>query len=165
MDTTCWDTRSGVDRLVPMMPIHTNLDLLNDTIKEKASSALSAMQTDSELKRLGADRVQVIETLRELSTQMAYYSRGLMPVANVQAMYSAAGLWKIGEKEARQQITWTLDSKHIRGLAIDIAPVKGGHVWWNAPHAVWERMGQIGESHGMLWGGRWKNKDGPHYEV
>jgi hypothetical protein len=145
--------------------IHTKLDLLAAPIRSKAEAAISQMQSDPELKRLGVDRVMVVETLRDLTTQMAYYSRGRMAEADAQAMYAAAGLWKIGEAEARQKITWTLDSKHIRGLAIDIAPVKGGHVWWLAPHDVWERLGVIGEGHGMNWGGRWKNKDGPHFEV
>ena len=147
------------------MSIHIKLDLLADPIRSKAEAAIMQMQADAQLKELGVDRVMVVETLRDLSTQMAYYARGRMAEADAQAMYAAAGLWKIGEKEAAQKITWTLDSKHLRGLAIDIAPVKGGHVWWQAPHAVWERMGQIGESNGMNWGGRWKNKDGPHYEV
>lgn len=145
--------------------INTRLSLLDESIKSKAELTIAQMEVDAELKRLGVDRVMVIETLRELSTQMAYYSRGRMDTADAQAMYAAAGLWKIGEAEARQKITWTLDSKHRRGLAVDIAPVKGGHVWWAAPHDVWERMGVIGESNGLKWGGRWKNKDGPHYEI
>jgi hypothetical protein len=94
------------------MPIHTKLDLLADPIRAKAEAAFSQMQTDLELKRLGADRVMVVETLRDLSTQMAYYARGRMAETDAQAMYAAAGLWKIGEKEAAQKITWTLDSKH-----------------------------------------------------
>ena len=145
--------------------MHVKLNLLSDKIREKAEEAVGQMQGDSQLKALGVDRVMIVETLRDLSTQMAYYARGRMVVSDVQAMYAAAGLWKIGESESRQKTTWTLDSKHLRGEAIDIAPVKRGHVWWAAAHEVWERMGVIGEMHCLKWGGRWQHADGPHFEI
>lgn len=33
---------------------------------------------------------------------------------------------------------------------------------WNGP---WERVGEIGESLGLAWGGRWKSPDRPHFEL
>ena len=36
---------------------------------------------------------------------------------------------------------------------------------WDAPEAVWARIGAIGQSHGLEWGGAWHDKhDLPHFE-
>jgi len=107
----------------------------------------------------------VSETLRELAVQMAYFSRSRMNVSYVQAMYKAAGLYAIGPAEAARAATWTLESKHLSGEAIDLVPTREGKPWWAAPEEVWERMGTIGEKHGLAWGGRWKNTDNPHFEM
>jgi hypothetical protein len=146
--------------------LHTELDLLIPSLASRAEDALKEMRTDPDLMAAGVKPV-VIETHRDLATQMAYYSRGRMAPPDAIALYCAAGLWKISEAEAARQITWTLDSKHLRGEAIDIAPMRKGQVWWLAPEEIWERMGQIGESHGMTWGGRWAapKTDKPHYEL
>lgn len=49
-------------------------------------------------------------------------------------------------------------SKHERGLAVDVVPVSGGASAVNA-------IGVAGESVGLIWGGRWKRKDNPHFEL
>jgi len=148
------------------MSLHTSLDQLNDAIRSHAEKALQTMRSDAVLASLGVEGIAVSESIRELAVQMAYYSRGRMYYhGDVQAMYKAAKLWPISESETKQAITWTLDSKHIQGLAVDFVPVLAGAHWWKAPEAVWERMGQIGEAHGLKWGGRWKNKDCPHFEI
>ncbi|MBA4274035.1 MAG: cell wall biosynthesis protein [Alphaproteobacteria bacterium] len=146
--------------------LHTELELLKPAIEQKARAALAAMRADDTLKALGVTDIAVIETLRDVATQMAYYSRGRMPNAvDVQEMYKAAGLWKITPAESHKMVTWTMNSKHLEGKAIDIAPMKGSRVWWDAPKDVWERMGQLGEQAGLNWGGRWKNADTPHFEA
>jgi len=145
--------------------LQTNLDYLDNTIQQKVRDAMLEMRTDEELKKLGVDNVVVSETLRHLATQMAYYSRGRMAIVDVKAMYKAAGLWNLSDKDTQIQITWTLDSKHLRGLAVDLVPTRHGQTWWMAPEQVWLRMGEIGEKNGLSWGGRWKNKDSPHYEA
>jgi hypothetical protein len=97
---------------------------------------------------------------------MAYYSRGrMLGSQDVKAMYKAAGLWNITDEDADKVITWTLQSKHIKGEAIDIAPMRGSRIWWMAPESVWTRMGEIGEKYGLNWGGRWKTPDSPHFEI
>lgn len=148
------------------MPLHRELDLLARGVKDRARKAIELMNADPILKSFGVDKVVVNETLRDMAVQMAYFSRGRMPnTGDVQAMYKAAGLYPLSPAEAIKKITWTLDSKHIMGKAVDIAPSKGGVVWWAAPEGAWTRMGEIGESCGLTWGGRWKNKDNPHFEV
>ena len=96
---------------------------------------------------------------------MAYYSRGRMNIDDVKAMYKAAGLYNLSDSEAKTCNTWTLKSKHIEGKAIDLCPVINGKNAWNADESIWERMGKIGEENGLTWGGRWEQKDLPHFEI
>ena len=142
------------------------LSELDLAIQTKAKNAIKLMQESLTLKVLGVEDIQINEARRALSVQMAYYSRSRMSVKDVQAMYRAAGLYNIGEEEAKRANTQTLESKHIKGLAVDIVPIKGGKIWWNAPKEVWDEMGKIGKSCGLKWGGDWKGfSDTPHFEV
>lgn len=133
-------------------------------LQKKARDAYDAMLCDEKLKEMGVEKIAISETKRDLAVQMAYFARGRMAVDDVKAMYKAAGLYDISTEEAKTYNTWTLESKHLLGLAIDLVPVKNGKYWWNAPKEVWERMGEIGEAHGLSWGGRWKCQDCPHFQ-
>lgn len=74
-------------------------------------------------------------------------------------------------------VSWTTNSRHLpqppsgKSLAIDICPyeiynVHGGNkLDWTASDPVWHVIGQIGESLGLVWGGRWKQKDMGHFEL
>lgn len=119
---------------------------------------------------------KVIETLRTEAVQRAYYAQGREPLAVVNIKRRSAGLWEIGESENKRKITWTLESKHLKGLAIDIVPVFDGKIPWNINSneiaQLFMRFGLIGESCGLEWGGRWTpidkfgiGKDAPHFEV
>lgn len=138
---------------------------LDQAIYDKAKSAIEKMKADAKLKALGVTDIYINETKRALAVQMAYYSRSRMAVDDVKKMYKAAGLYDLSDKEAKTANTWTLSSKHIEGKAIDLVPVKDGKLWWNASEEVWNRMGALGEECGLFWGGRWKNKDRPHFEI
>lgn len=57
------------------------------------------------------------------------------------------------------------ESPHGWGLAIDVVPLKNGKPNWAAPLELWGKIGRIGESCGLEWGGRWKKiKDMPHFQ-
>lgn len=67
-------------------------------------------------------------------------------------------------------VSWTTRSKHLVGDAIDVVPWS---VWdvdgpdkllWDSGHPIWQKVGKIGESLGLQWGGRWKQKDMGHFE-
>lgn len=68
-------------------------------------------------------------------------------------------------------VSWTTRSKHLTGDAIDIVPFEQyqahgpDKLLWNANDPIWQRVGQIGESLGLIWGGRWKQKDMGHFEL
>ena len=138
---------------------------LDEAFRAKASKAFTELNKSETLHQLGVQSVAISETKRELSVQMAYYSRGRMKdPADVRAMYNAAGLYSPSEAECKTPNTWTLHSKHLTGRAVDFVPVKDGRLWWNAPVKVLEEMGKIGKACGMSWGGDWKTKDYFHFE-
>ena len=75
------------------------------------------------------------------------------------------------EKNVAKGVSWTLRSKHLTGLAIDICPYEEfklngpDKLAWNPDNQVWEVIGAIGESLGLTWGGRWKQRDLGHFEL
>ena len=144
----------------------TKLEGLAPKFRVRVEAALDAMAQDAELKRLGVQKIIVVEGLRTLATQIAYYCRGRMKnPADVKAIFNAAGLWALTDKEAVTPSTWTLKSRHLEGKAVDLAPSKDGKtIWWDAPDTVWQRMGEIGKQFGLAWGGDWPQKDRPHFE-
>jgi peptidoglycan LD-endopeptidase CwlK len=60
-------------------------------------------------------------------------------------------------------------SRHNTGDAIDVVPTVNGVPQWSTVGAsgkVWEKMGKLGESLGLVWGGRWGSlSDYPHFEI
>jgi peptidoglycan L-alanyl-D-glutamate endopeptidase CwlK len=141
------------------MGLHRDINLLEPGFRALVNNFLD------DLEKRGID-YRVVETLRDVSVQNAYYAQGREPLVSVNRKRANEGLWLITEKENKNPITWTLQSKHLLGKAIDLAPVMDGKIWWNAPFTIWEQLGAIGESHGLGWGGRWKNRlDCPHYEA
>lgn len=115
--------------------------------------------------------VAIIETLRTNEVQLAYYAQGRKTLEEVNKLRTAAGLWKITDKENKKIITHTLNSRHLGGNAVDICPVKNGKIWWTAPPNVWEKMGKLAEENGLDWcaggyGQVWgKGWDNPHFEL
>lgn len=142
---------------------------IKDLVKEiqpYAKKAYNDMNSSTVLKKLGVNSVIIVETKRDLAVQMAYYSRSRMKNPDdVKAMYKAAGLYEPSLYECNTANTQTLNSNHIKGIAIDFAPCKDGKIWWDAPESVWNEMGKIGKKYGFSWGGDWKGfVDKPHFE-
>lgn len=147
----------------------TKIELLEPNTREKVEKMLHF---------LDAEKItyKVIETLRTEATQQAYYAQGRMPLYTVNSLRKDAGLFVIDESTNKNVITWTLKSKHLDGKAIDIVPVVNGRIPWNINSQeiadLYIRIGKIGESVGLEWGGRWKpidkfgvGKDAPHFET
>lgn len=66
--------------------------------------------------------------------------------------------------------TKTMNSRHLTGHAVDIAPMVGGTVRWDWPlyHqlAVVVKAAAAQEKVPVTWGGDWRTfKDGPHWEL
>lgn len=70
----------------------------------------------------------------------------------------------------KEGATTTLNSRHITGHAVDIAPLIGGKVRWDWP--LYNRLALIVKQAAkdvnvpVEWGGDWKKfKDGPHWQL
>lgn len=66
--------------------------------------------------------------------------------------------------------TRTMNSRHLTGHAVDLAPMVGGTVRWDWPlyHqlAVIVKEAAKAENVPIQWGGDWRTfKDGPHWEL
>ena len=66
--------------------------------------------------------------------------------------------------------TKTLNSRHLTGHAVDLAPMIGGAVSWDWP--LYHRLAKIikeaavAENVPIEWGGDWRTfKDGPHWQL
>ena len=65
--------------------------------------------------------------------------------------------------------SWTMNSRHLTGHAIDVAPYIGGTIRWDWPpfYKIAEAFKKAAEELNVpiVWGGSWKVKDGPHFEL
>ena len=64
----------------------------------------------------------------------------------------------------------TLNSRHLTGHAVDLAPIIGGKISWDWPpfHELARAMKAAAEELKVpiVWGGDWRTfKDGPHFEL
>ena len=146
------------------MAIQKKVNLLDPAIRGRVVNFLAKLD-DLRIKYV------VVETKRSLEVQEAYYAQGRKSIEEVNDLRRVAGLWEITKKDNEKTVTNTLKSKHLDGLAVDIAPMVNGRVWWNAPEEVWLEIGVIGESFGLSWGGRWGQTaaklgwDCPHFQL
>lgn len=78
---------------------------------------------------------------------------------------SQDALWAIGRTKPGRRVTNAKggQSYHNYRVAWDFVPVINGKAVWN-DLSLFRRCGEIGESLGCEWGGRWKMKDHPHLQ-
>lgn len=81
-------------------------------------------------------------------------------------------LYEQGRTKPGKIVTWTHNSRHTSRRAFDIAITKDGKACWDVKVDVdqdqipdYQEAGEIGESVGLVWGGRWKKPDYPHFEL
>ena len=71
-------------------------------------------------------------------------------------------LYSLGRTVAGSKVTWTLNSNHTKGLAIDIA-FKGSYLY-PADFNKWKAIWEIAKKHGIDWGYDLWGVDKPHFQ-
>lgn len=85
-----------------------------------------------------------------------------------------AALYAKGRTAPGPKVTWTMNSRHIGGFAIDVAPYVNGKLEWddNGKLGLWPKIAAAFKAAAkelnvpIVWGGDWKTtKDRPHFEL
>lgn len=94
-------------------------------------------------------------TYRSSAEQNALYAQGR----------TTTGRIVTNAKGGQSAHNFTIDGKPA-AKAFDIVPVINGKPEWNVSNPVWEKLGDIGISVGLDWGGQWTRfSDYPHFEL
>lgn len=111
----------------------------------------------------------VVQGNRTLDEQKRLYGKG-----RTAAQCTAKGVPASYARPNEAKVTWTLNSNHIGGRAIDVAPYVDGGINWddNGKLGLWPKIAaafkqaadELGVS--IVWGGDWTTtKDRPHFEL
>jgi peptidoglycan L-alanyl-D-glutamate endopeptidase CwlK len=100
--------------------------------------------------------VLITQALRTIKEQDALYAQG----RTVTRDKNGRPLSKVTNAKGGQ-------SMHNYGLAFDFVPLTAlGKANWNTADPSWSKLGKIGQSLGLEWGGAWKTfKDLPHFQL
>lgn len=111
----------------------------------------------------------VTQGLRTKDEQAQLYGKG-----RTEAELAAKGVNVNYARPTERKVTWTLNSNHIGGTAVDLAPLLNGKLEWDEDGklGLWPRIASAMKSAAaefntpITWGGDWsgKNLDRPHFE-
>ena len=111
---------------------------------------------------LGETQYIFFEGRRRLVVHEAYYAQGRDPLDVVNVYRQKAGLYLLRSEKDNYIITWTMQSKHLDGLAGDVLPVDGkGNPTWDLAHfrRQFEIIRDCGREVGLVCGADWSS---PH---
>lgn len=141
----------------PYLSVMIGLSLLYFLFKKEVNSTLmsafsspydslhpnlkpKALALISEAKKQGIE-LRITSGLRSWDDQTKLYNQGRLTEGKIVTNAKAG------------------DSMHNYGLAFDVVPVEG----YSSKN--WGKIGEIGKKLGLTWGGDWKFKDMPHFEL
>jgi len=120
-------------------------------------SIILGQRSLSRLEGVHPDLVRVVKKAAAMSSLDFTVLEGLRTQARQKQLFA-------------QKATKTLNSRHLTGHAVDIAPMLNGKVSWDWP--LYNRLAKIikaaavAEKVPLTWGGDWRTfKDGPHWEL
>jgi peptidoglycan L-alanyl-D-glutamate endopeptidase CwlK len=116
-------------------------------------------------KNLATVQPQLAKIGRELLRQLAAEGLNFKVIQGRRTQAEQDALYAKGRTKPGPKVTWTRNSRHLTGRAIDLALFQGKNVVWESKH--YNRAGEIGEELGLVWGGRWRGgkTDKPHFEL
>ena len=152
----------------------------------KSQAALDAAIKASKpnITKLGQTSVARLKGVNPRLTQIVYLASTICPVEfmvveGLRSKERQAILYAQGRTTAGAKVTWTLKSKHIDGLAVDLAPIKDGKIDWQdlkkfdaIAKAMFEAAKILGVD--VRWGADWDRdgkprergeSDSPHFEL
>lgn len=103
------------------------------------------------------------ELFKAFRDKMIAEDLGFIVTCTYRSQEEQDALYAQGRTKPGRVVTWTRNSRHTSRTAFDIAMVVNGAVSWEEKH--YQRAGEIGESVGLEWGGRWKKPDMPHFQL
>lgn len=128
------------------------INQLHPAIRDKAIQMLIKAE------KMGI-KLRVTETVRDYWRQAELYNQPTDGKDN-------DGDGKIDEPDEKVTNAKPGQSYHNFALAFDVVPIdKDGKAIWDATDPVWKKVGSLGESLGLEWGGRWKFLDLPHFQI
>lgn len=109
------------------------------------------------------DLAKVVKRAAELTKQPFCVTEGLRTLSRQKELYAQ------GRTAPGKIVTWTLNSEHLSGRAVDLAAIEGKKILWDVQlyPVIAEAMLHAGtELHVPIeWGGYWKTKDLPHFQL
>ena len=116
-----------------------SLDELLPPVKQRAEAFITAA------KAKGIDLI-VTSTYRDHESQTALYAQGRTTPGKIATKVKAGR------------------SFHNYRCALDVVPIVNGKAVWD-DEALWKQIGEIGESCGLNWSGRWKTfQENAHFQ-
>lgn len=112
------------------------------------------------------------DKVRALNFAMTRIDQPLRVAQGWRSSKQQMDLWQIG-RDAHgniigKPVTWAppLRSWHNFGLAVDVVPISllDKHDW-DPMSQIWMVLGLKGEELGLQWGGRWRKRDLPHFQM
>lgn len=149
----------------PTLPKSSPQPMSASTPKPIKESKASAWQADPRSERnLATVHPQLQKLGRELLRRLAAEGLTFKVTSGNRTKEEQRALYAKGRTAPGPKVTWTLNSRHIGGRAIDLTLFSGKNPVWESRH--YDRAGAIGEELGLVWGGRWKRTpDRPHFEL
>ena len=120
-------------------------------------SIILGQRSLSRLEGVHPDLVRVVKAAAAMSDLDFTVLEGLRTVERQKQLFA-------------QKATKTMNSRHLTGHAVDLAPMLNGKVSWDWP--LYNRLAKTikaaaaAEKVPLTWGGDWRTfKDGPHWEL
>jgi len=132
------------------------------------SSAPSGARARSSEERISTLHPRVAAMARDLVKRSSAEGMPIVVTQALRTLDEQAKLYAQGRTAPGAIVTNSPPGKswHNFGLAFDIAPLDAtGQPHWPNDDALWQKLGAIGKSLGLKWGGEFKSfPDRPHFE-